>query len=104
MWNVADSPTISRAGQGSRSRLIRVSGANNDDLMGAVRVRADAARPTATTSSLERAISDPEGEVMVVTMGRTAVWWAKTHQWDHSDGPAAAGHYLRGVTVAPSFS
>ncbi|XAS72226.1 GNAT family N-acetyltransferase [Micrococcaceae bacterium Sec5.1] len=31
------------------------------------------------------------------------VGWAKTHYWDHSDGPAPAGYYLGGITVAPHF-
>ena len=84
-----------------QSHLIRIRSATINDLLGIMRVQADAERPAATTSALEQAISDPEREVVVATMGSMVVGWAKTHYWDHGDGPAAAGHYLGGVTVAP---
>jgi len=31
------------------------------------------------------------------------VGWAKTHYWNYSDGPAPAGYYLGGITVARPF-
>ncbi len=83
--------------------LISIRSAIIADLIAIVRVQAEAGRPAVTTSSLERAISDPERDVIVATMGGTVVGWAKTHYWDYSDGPAATGHYLGGVTVAPDF-
>ena len=84
------------------SDLIRIRSATINDLLSIMRVQAEAERPAATMSSLEQAISDPEREVVVGTMESMIVGWAKTHYWDHSDGPAAAGHYLGGVTVAPN--
>lgn len=35
--------------------------------------------------------------------GFAVVGWAKTHRYDVGDGPAPAGHYLGGLTVAPDF-
>lgn len=35
--------------------------------------------------------------------GSAVVGWAKTHHYDVGDGPAPAGHYLGGLTVAPDF-
>jgi ribosomal protein S18 acetylase RimI-like enzyme len=31
------------------------------------------------------------------------VGWAKTHYWEYPDGPAPAGYYLGGITVARRF-
>lgn len=45
------------------------------------------------------AMSDPDRLVLVAEADGQLVGWAKTHYWDHSDGPAPAGHYLGGVTV-----
>nr|WP_276512178.1 GNAT family N-acetyltransferase [Cryobacterium roopkundense] len=57
----------------------------------------------ASTSSLEVAIADLQRYVVLAMMDDTVVGWAKTHFWDHSDGSAAAGHYLGGVTVTSEF-
>ena len=82
---------------------VRVRRATIVDLPNIARLDAGAGVRGASTSSLEDAIADPEREVVVATMGSAVVGRAKTHYWDRSDGAAAAGHYLGGVTVTPQF-
>ncbi len=53
--------------------------------------------------SLVAAVDDPERAVLVAEVGGALVGWAKTHHWGWADGPAAAGHYLGGVTVDPAW-
>ncbi|NQD86745.1 GNAT family N-acetyltransferase [Paenarthrobacter sp. CM16] len=62
-------------------------------------------------ANMTAAIMDPVRLVLVAETqanvaadgGSGVVGWAKTHYWDHGDGPAPAGHYLGGVTVRPGF-
>ena len=62
-------------------------------------------------AALVGAMADSERLVLVAAAQVTAaavenstiVAWAKTHHWDYSDGPAQAGHYLGGITVAPGY-
>lgn len=49
------------------------------------------------------AMKDPDRLVLVAEASGQVVGWAKTHVWDHADGPALAGHYLGGVTVDPRW-
>ena len=49
------------------------------------------------------AIKDPNRLVLVSEADGQLVGWAKTHVWDHADGPAQAGQYLGGVTVDPAW-
>lgn len=53
--------------------------------------------------SYRSVISDPNRLVLVAETAGAVVGWAKTHFWDHGDGPAGAGHYLGGVTVDPAW-
>ncbi|MFJ4209321.1 GNAT family N-acetyltransferase [Paenarthrobacter sp. NPDC089675] len=69
------------------------------------------ARTPQFVAALCGAISDPLRLVLVAEAqpppstadGAAVVGWAKTHHWNHADGPAPAGHYLGGLTVAPAF-
>ncbi|WP_253905700.1 GNAT family N-acetyltransferase [Arthrobacter sp. H5] len=70
------------------------------DLRSVLDIERDSGRQ-ANAASLERAISDPHRLVLVAETHEQIIGWAKTHYWDHSDGPAPAGHYLGGLTVAP---
>ena len=79
---------------------VRVRSATVLDVPDIQRLAADKGSRGVSPSSLEVAIADPQRKVVVATMDDVVVGWAKTHFWDLSDGPAAAGHYLGGVMVA----
>ena len=86
------------------------------DVAGILAVELDAGRVSATGSgpfaaNMTAAMVDPARLVLVAEAqddttaagGSGVVGWAKTHYWDHGDGPAPTGHYLGGVTVRPGF-
>jgi aminoglycoside 6'-N-acetyltransferase I len=51
---------------------------------------------------LDRILHDPNRQLLVALVDDIVVGWAKTHYWARGDGTARAGHYLGGITVAPS--
>ena len=94
--------------------LIRPALENDVALMAGVEVAAGRAS-SSTASRFEAAIcsaiNDARRLVLVAETpadlprnpGSAVVGWAKTHFHDHSAGPAPAGYYLAGITVAPGF-
>jgi aminoglycoside 6'-N-acetyltransferase I len=70
------------------------------DLAAVERVE-QAAERSVQIESVRAAILDPERVVLVAVVDGEVVGWAKTHLYPDADGPAPAGHYLGGVTVAP---
>lgn len=72
------------------------------DVGGIVAVQIAAGRPSVDPAPFETAIRDPRRFVAVALVDDEIVGWGKTHFWDSAAGVAPAGHYLGGVTVAPS--
>ncbi len=62
-----------------------------------------AGRTPADAVALAAAILDQARQVVIASVGGTAVGWGKTHFWTYADGQAPGGHYLGGVTVLPEM-
>ena len=86
------------------------------DVPGIVTVESAAGRLPASgavdfSERIRAAVADPGRLVLVAEgLGGPAVGdccgvvgWAKTHYYDVGDGPAPAGHYLGGITVAADY-
>lgn len=87
---------------------VQIRRATDADLAAIEQVEALAGR-TATASMLLPVLDDAD-RVLLVAEARDArggapqiVGWGKTHHYATPDGPAPAGHYLGGVTVAPAW-
>lgn len=93
-----------------------VRAATGSDIAGIAEVEVAAGRLAEAqtlqfAAPLRGAMSDPLRLVLVAEAqpqpgaagGAAVVGWAKTHHWNHADGPAPAGHYLGGLTVLPGF-
>jgi aminoglycoside 6'-N-acetyltransferase I len=81
---------------------VHVRGATDLDFNGIISVQADSARPPIEPKLLEKILRDTSRVLFVALEGNIVVGWAKTHYWPRGVGSACAGHYLGGVTVAPS--
>ncbi|MCZ2404073.1 GNAT family N-acetyltransferase [Paenarthrobacter sp. Z7-10] len=75
----------------------------DEDVAAILRTQRAAGRTKTGAGALEAAISDLERFVVVAAVDKELVGWGKTHCWSYADGPALAGHYLGGVTVAPEW-
>jgi ribosomal protein S18 acetylase RimI-like enzyme len=85
------------------SLAVTVRHATESDIPGIASIQSHAGRSRREAGALLPAIHDPGRLVVVASVDGRLVGWGKTHYWDHDDGPALAGHYLGGVTVAPSW-
>ncbi|BCW50331.1 N-acetyltransferase [Arthrobacter sp. StoSoilB13] len=94
--------------------LIRPALENDVAAMAGVEVaagRTSAGAASRFEAAIRAAISDPRRLVLVAETpadvpwnpGSAVVGWAKTHFHDYDAGPAPAGYYLGGITVAPDF-
>lgn len=77
--------------------------ANYDDIRAITDLNARAKRPGGTRASYLAVVEDAQRLLVVACSGTEVIGWAKTHWWEHADGPAPAGHYLGGVTVDPAW-
>jgi aminoglycoside 6'-N-acetyltransferase I len=73
------------------------------DIASILEVQSLSGRPMPTVASLEAAIDDGARLVLVARLDGVLAGWGKTHFFALGDGLAPAGHYLGGVTVAPSW-
>ena len=84
------------------SALIRTADRSDIDGILAVQRLADRATDEKFRSSTAAAIDDPLRCFVVATVSEEIIGWATTHQFLEDDGPAPAGQYLMGITVAPA--
>jgi aminoglycoside 6'-N-acetyltransferase I len=82
---------------------LQIRNATLQDLPGVAAVQRDADRPPTDPVQFAADIADPDRHIVVAQVGELLVGWAKTHYWPVIDGIAPAGHYLGGVTVAPTW-
>jgi len=83
-------------------REIYIREAIEDDIERIVRINETTDRAGGTAERYAATLADPQRLLLVAERAGLVVGWAKTHYWDHADGPAPAGHYLGGLTVMPS--
>lgn len=86
----------------STSTLIRPAESSDIDGILAVQRWAGRATDERFRSSTAAAIDDPLRCFVIATVSEEIIGWATTHQFLEDDGPAPAGQYLMGITVAPA--
>lgn len=74
-----------------------------DDIPGILAVNVMAGLSGSTGESLSQAIADASRLVLVAESTAGIVGWSKTHQFTVATDTAPSGHFLGGITVAPSW-
>ncbi|MGA7203534.1 MAG: GNAT family N-acetyltransferase [Specibacter sp.] len=80
-----------------------IRAAVSGDITAMLSVQAGSGRASPTAASFEAATNDDARLVVVALLDGVLVGWGMTHYFAGGDGTAPAGHYLGGVTVAPSW-